>query len=230
MIALHGCAGLYAESGDLTPRHRDWAERWIEQGYAVLLPDSFSARGVDEICSRDQRQIRVGYERNRDLYAALEYAESQPFIRADKIALVGWSNGAMTVLAAIAAQTHARPANLAHLPAVAIAFYPGCKPSLERTDWLPPTVPLHILIGESDDWTPANECIELARKAEQAGAPIELTVYPGAFHDFDDPTMTVHIRDHVATTTSGRATIGRDPAARADAIVRVTALLRAALH
>jgi len=230
VLALHGCAGLYGSNGELTPRHRDWAERWVSQGYAVLFADSFTPRGADEICSRDQRSIRTGYERNRDVYGALEYLESLPFIRADRIALVGWSNGAMTVLAAVAAQTQARPAALPYLPAVAIAFYPGCKPSLERREWMPPAVPLHILIGERDDWTPASECIELAAQARSAGAPFDLIVYPGAFHDFDDPAMKLHVRHHVSTTASGTATIGTDPAARADSLDRVAAILRKALQ
>jgi dienelactone hydrolase len=230
VVALHGCAGLYGGRGDLTARHRDWAERLVREGYVVLMPDSFSARGLDEICSRDQRTVRPSYERNRDVYGALEYLEGLPFVRTDRVALLGWSNGGMTVLAAVAARTRARPTTLPHLPVVAVAFYPGCRSTVERADWLPPAVALHILIGELDDWTPASECVELAAQAERVGAPIDVVVYPGAYHDFDDPVMKVHVRDRVATTPSGTATIGQDPAARADSVERVTRILRQALR
>lgn len=227
VVALHGCAGLYARGGELTARHRDWAERLVGEGYAVLLPDSFSARGVDEICSRDERTIRTAYERNRDAWGALTYLRSQPFVRADRVALLGWSNGAMTVLAAVAAQTRARPADAAP-PRVAVAFYPGCASTLARADWSP-MAPLHVLIGALDDWTAPQPCEALVARTQAAGGSADIVVYPGAFHDFDDPGMAVHTRGNVASTASGRATLGTNPAARADAIARVTRILRDAL-
>ena len=147
--------------------------------------------------------------------------ETLPFVRPEAIGLLGWSNGGMTVLSAISAHTHARPAALAHDFRVAVAFYPGCKPTLERDDWAPPVAPLHLLIGESDDWTPAAECLALAQRT-----PIDLVVYPGAFHDFDDPSMPVHQRHNVASTASGLATVGSNPVARADAIERVTRIFK----
>jgi dienelactone hydrolase len=228
VVALHGCAGLYAGT-DLTARHRDWAERLTGQGYVVLLPDSFSPRGYDEICSRDQRTIRPGYERDRDTYGALRFLEAQPFVRPDDVGLLGWSNGGITVLMTVSSHTRSRPRDLPHDFRVAVAFYPSCRTALERDDWMPPVAPLHVLIGESDDWTPAPPCVELGARAKAVNAPVEVVVYPGAYHDFDDPVMPVHTRGNVATTPSGRATIGSNPAARADAIARVTGIFRDAL-
>ena len=54
-----------------------------------------------------------------------------------------------------------------------------------------------ILVGELDDWTPAVECRNLAEgrddwgisRRKGMGVPIELTVYPGAYHDFDVPSF-----------------------------------------
>ena len=56
-------------------------------------------------------------------------------------------------------------------------------------------VPLLLLVGELDDWTPANECRNLAEgrddwgisREKGQGVPIQITVYPGAYHDFDVP-------------------------------------------
>jgi len=42
--------------------------------------------------------------------------------------------------------------------------------------------------------------------------------------------MKLHVRHHVSTTASGTATIGTDPAARADSLDRVAAILRKALQ
>ena len=62
----------------------------------------------------------------------------------------------------------------------AIAYYPLCVlPGVMMT------APMMILIGEADDWTPADRCREMIAKARPDGAPIALTVYPGAHHAFD---------------------------------------------
>jgi dienelactone hydrolase len=230
IIVLHGCAGLYRrQRTELAPRDREYAERFVAQGYVVLMPDSFSARGVDQICSRHDRPVRPSYERNRDTYGALVWLSGQPYVRADRVGLLGWSNGAMTVLAAVAHETRSRPADLAHDFRVAVAFYPGCEETLRRTDWDPPVAPLHVLIGENDDWTPAPPCVALVDRARSRGAPVDIVVYPGSYHDFDDPQMPVHVRHDVATTDSGTATLGTNPVARADAIARVTVIFRDAL-
>jgi dienelactone hydrolase len=229
IIALHGCAGLFASTGELAARDRDWAERLSAQGYVVLLPDSFGPRGKREICSQSQRLIRPAYERARDVYGALEFLDAQPDVDPARVAIFGWSNGAITTLAAIAAHSRARPHELAHDFRVAIAFYPDCRSSLARGDWAPPIAPLHVLIGANDDWTPAAPCSELVDRVRALGASADIVVYPDAFHDFDDPVMRVHTKHDVATTASHTVTIGGNPVARADAIDRVTKILHDAL-
>ncbi len=229
IVALHGCAGLFASNGDLAPRDRDWAERLAAQGYVVLLPDSFGPRGQREICSQSQRLIRPAYERARDAYGALEFLDARSDVDPERVAIFGWSNGAITTLAVIAAHSRARPHELAHDFRVAIAFYPDCRSSLARSDWAPPLPPLHLLSGANDDWTPAAPCSELVDRVRALGAAADIVVYPDAFHDFDDPVMRVHTKHDVATTASHTATIGANPAARADAIDRVTRILHDAL-
>jgi dienelactone hydrolase len=228
VVALHGCGGLYARRGDLSGRHRDWAERLVRSGHVVLFPDSFGARGLDEVCTRRDRPVRPGRERSADAYGALAYLQSLSFVRADRVALLGWSNGGATVLATIGGDAPARRAGAGDFR-VAIAFYPGCNAALRDAAWLPLAAPLHILIGGADDWTPAAACRALADRAAAAGAPLALTVYDGAYHDFDAPNLAVHVRRDVATTASGTATLGTNEPARAAAIARVEAILRSAL-
>jgi dienelactone hydrolase len=230
VVALHGCAGLFLTDGSFARRDSDWALRLRELSYVVLLPDSFNSRGIDEICTRSQRMIRPGYERARDAYGALRYLQALPFIRKARVALVGWSNGGVAVLSTLAASLRARPTQLASDFRTAIAFYPACERTLDRPDWLPLIAPLTILIGGADNWTPAEPCVALGRRANAAGANVEVVVYPQAFHDFDAPTMPIHTIRNLATTDTGAATLGTDPAARADAILRVTHILMDALH
>ncbi len=64
------------------------------------------------------------------------------------------------------------------------------------------TVPTLILIGEDDDWTPADACRKLVEgrddwgisRQKGAGAPIRLVVYPGAYHAFDVPALQTPIQ------------------------------------
>jgi dienelactone hydrolase len=59
------------------------------------------------------------------------------------------------------------------------------------------TAPALILIGEKDDWTPADDCRRLVEgeneigmsREKSDGPPIRLIVYPGAYHGFDRPGL-----------------------------------------
>ena len=63
----------------------------------------------------------------------------------------------------------------------AVAYYPACSVVPLPTF----TAPVLILIGEADDWTPANRCREMVAHARPDSAPITLQVYPDAHHAFD---------------------------------------------
>jgi dienelactone hydrolase len=58
-------------------------------------------------------------------------------------------------------------------------------------------------------------------------------VYPGAHHSFDAPATPIRyrpeVRNHSKPGDCSGATVGTDPAARADAIAEVTAFLAARL-
>ncbi len=236
VVAMHGCGGLFRFSGkhkgEVVERNADWAERLASDGFVVLLPDSFGPRGVHESCTVKDRPVDSRRERPRDAYGALVWLQSQPFVKPDRIAILGWSNGGGTVLATVASDFPGRPATLAKGDfRAAVAFYPGCsdpKASRSARDWRT-RIPLMILNGEADDWTPAAPCQGLVSAAVSRGEPVELHLYPGAYHDFDAPDMRVHERTGLARAPTGRAHVGTNPAARADALKRVPEFLHAKL-
>jgi dienelactone hydrolase len=221
IVLMHGCGGLRDKSGRLAARHADWAQRFHGLGYVVLHVDSFTPRGVPELCTVKNRPVNPNRERVRDAYGALLYLQSLPFVRADRIGLMGWSHGGSTVLSTVAEQARGRPRTLDKGDfRAAVAFYPGCRASLQSRTWTT-RIPLEILHGEKDDWTPIEPCRALVLRVRTAGAPVELVTYPNAFHGFDTPNSAVRVRKDVATTPTGTATVGTDPKARADAITRV---------
>jgi dienelactone hydrolase len=218
VVALHGCAGLRDASGDLSLRHKDWAERLSSQGFIVLFPDSFASRGLGPQCKNSDRAVHPSRERVADAKAAFDYLAALPQVKANAISLLGWSNGGSSVLYSVMPKNAADRGDFAR----AIAFYPGCRVPLEKGRWAS-RIPLLILIGEADDWTPAAPCKALVEEASAHGEPVQIKTYADAYHDFDHPHLPVHVVDQLAFTASGKgsAHTGTNAAARAYAIEHV---------
>lgn len=220
IVALHGCGGLYTGKGALDGRYIDYARRWLAQGWHVLLVDSFSGRGRREICREPaaQRTIRVATRRD-DVNAALEWLAARSDADARRIALIGWSHGGSTLLRTIDAPAW----TLA--PAAAVALYPGCSDALKRRGYTP-AVPLLMLVGADDDWTPPQPCAALAQRLQaETAAPVQFVSYEGSYHGFDRRSP-VRWLEGVPNGVDGRGVhVGGNPAARAVALPRIQAFL-----
>jgi dienelactone hydrolase len=219
VLLLHGCAGPLTAKGQIAARERAWMNLFVSKGYIALLLDSFNPRGFSSICTKGQRPLTAETDRPYDAYAALGWLRAQPFVNGDKIAVMGWSHGAMTTLATISDAMiqeigWIQPGFLA-----AVAFYPGCI-ALNKTNYVN-KVPLLMQLGAKDDWTPAKHCVAMAKAAASRGsAPIALDVYPGAYHAFDNPAGKVGVRSTNSGAGERQVHVGADPAARAKAIPR----------
>lgn len=229
VVALHGCAGLYATSGErkgqLNERHQAMADMLLAQGYAVVFPDSFAPRGAGPLCKQKlaDRKIRQT-ERRRDALATLNWVAAQPWANTSKIALLGWSHGGSAVLAAT--DRHQREVAAQSVRAsVAIAFYPGC--SAARKAGYQPNTRLLLLLGQLDDWTPPGPCIALG---QTVGAQVQ--VYAGSHHDFDKPTGSVKLHSDIPNGANPGHGVhsGANPAAREKAYARVREALRVAFN
>lgn len=215
LVLLHGCAGVQ-------PFHRAWAREIAAQGIAVLLPDQFTPRGVDRTCERTGGRMVEQRERRADTYAALHLLAARPDIDADRIAVMGFSNGAMTVLNALIPGLNDAPVPRFR---AGIALYPDCT----GFRGIGVGAPMLILVGQKDDWTPAAVCDEYLRRLPGTSAPVQLKTYPGAHHSFDDPEQrTFHLARAVnphARFGHG-ATVGYDRAAHEAARADVRDFLR----
>lgn len=209
VVALHGCGGPFPD------RDGQWRDLLTAQGHAVLLPDSFGSRGLGSQCRNADRGVSPNGARRRDTVAAVEWLAARPETPAGGVVVIGWSNGGSTVLAAAAVGL--MPKGLVR---GFVAFYPGCRVYAERA-WQP-SAPLLIVMGDSDDWTPAAPCRVLA---ERFPTLIKLVLYPGAYHDFDAPGRPVRVRQGLAFTAGGNgaAHVGTNPEAREAALREVPA-------
>lgn len=227
LVMLHGCTGLRTRTGAIQAKLRFWAEHLRDLGYVTLLVDSFAPRGIDEVCT-GRHLLSPVRDRADDARGALRYLQSRPDVRTDRIALLGWSNGAAATLSVVFDRGTAERDFRA-----AVAFYPNCTRNYPGGPDFRPYAPLYVLVGALDDWTPAAPCMALIERARAVGAPIAIKVYPGAHHSFDAPATPVRyrpeVRNHNKPDGCSGATVGTDPAARADAIAEVTGFLAARL-
>lgn len=220
VVALHGCGGLNRSNAD---RDEAWARRLTENGFVVLFPDSFGSRNLGPQCRVRRRLVNSNRERVADAFAALRWLQAQPYVNPDRVSLLGWSNGASTVLWTVR-RTGATPPNPPDFR-TAVALYPGCRRS-NATAWSA-RVPTLVLIGAADDWTPAAPCEQMIAAARGRSAQVALTVYRGAYHGFDHPNRPVKVVKGVARSADGSGTVhlGTNAAARDDAYKRVLAWL-----
>jgi dienelactone hydrolase len=181
VLLLHGCGGAYAANGRLSVRMRDYAA-WINrQGFHALVLDSLTPRGERELCTQRIGTRRVTIENRRlDAIAGVAWLAQRGDVQPQRIGLLGWSHGGSTVLAATNLH-HPAARDAAVQPAFAIAFYPGCEAELKRG--YAAAAELLVLVGEADDWTPAEPCRQLAASA--SGRDVRLVAYAGAYHGFD---------------------------------------------
>jgi dienelactone hydrolase len=219
VVALHSCEGLMDRSGALARRYSEWGNDLVAAGFAVVFPDSFGSRGLGSQCRVRERKVRSSRQRVTDANAARHWLQTQPWIIASHVSLIGWSSGGIAALWAV------RPRGGQHDTSTdfrsAVALYPGCR-RLRETAWST-RVPTLVLVGANDDWTPASSCQQMVAGARGRSARAQVIVYPGAQHDFDRPDSPVRLRTGLANTAdpSGKAHSGTNPAARADALKRV---------
>lgn len=184
VVLLHSCNGNWKRLDER------WGKLVASWGYVTLTVDSFGPRGLNNTCSSGA-VVDLAF----DAYRALGYLVRQRFVDPDRIAVLGFSQGAWQALTSvergIIEQTSPNKFR------AAIGFYPHCLGF--KGDM---TVPTLVLIGELDDWSPAAECRNMvdgrddwgiSRQKDQ-GIPIKLIVYPGAHHAFDAAGLTTPIQ------------------------------------
>jgi dienelactone hydrolase len=225
VVFLHGCGGLLSRSGAINAREQDWAARLNAIGISVLMVDSHTPRHHGQMCAPATFDGAILRARPFDAVAALRYLQDQDFVQPDRIGLIGWSQGGGVVLNTIRSGSPVQSAlTAAGGFRAAIAFYPGgCNTAVHRLAWDSP-VPLLILIGEGDLWTPADRCGALMATATPA-TKVTMQTYPGAYHDFDWPGRPVREVPAYRTRDGVVPIVGTDDAARTDALQRVPAFL-----
>jgi dienelactone hydrolase len=191
LIMLHGCGGPRPFLDDMT-------RVAVRAGAAVINVDSYAHRRISRIAAYATvcTGARLwGRERAGDLYAALAWARQQNWADRDRIAAIGWSHGAWTIMDALSLRSGAemaRATGLTDLPAeplegLAGAFlvypYTGVGTYVGQRDWR--IAPRSVAIIAGRDYIVGSSRAALERQRAR-GAPIDILLFENATHAFED--------------------------------------------
>jgi dienelactone hydrolase len=177
VVYVSGCSGINSPFG--RAQQKAAIDHLLSKGVATLIIDPFTPRNEPQgVCANlgnlDEKTALQYFTRGgNDVLAALNVLEAMPDIDTKHIFLQGYSYGAISSLFATDTKN---PANRAKVAGV-IAYYPFCY------DGVDPSVPVLVMVGEKDDWTPAAKCQAVAGKTN-----FEVVVYPADTHAFNTPS------------------------------------------
>jgi carboxymethylenebutenolidase len=159
----------------------DWvkeqASKLAEQGYAALAVDLY--RGKVATTPEEAHEIMRGVPQDRaarDLHAAFEFLQSQPNVRKDRIASIGWCmGGGYSLDVALAEPTlTAAVINYGHL-----ATDPAAIGKIHAA----------ILgnFGGQDKGIPPADVNNFEAELKKQGKQADIKIYPDAGHAFENP-------------------------------------------
>ena len=159
--------------------HYDYMKMYQKNSFATFELNSFKSRNITSTVG-SQIEITTA-AMILDAYRAFEKLLEHPNIDKNNVSITGWSlGGAVALFSGWEPLRNAITNSLkfsSHL-----AFYPPCFFDPENTNFT--EKPIHILIGELDNWTPAKPCVTFVEKINLK-KNIGVTVFPNSHHSFD---------------------------------------------
>jgi len=194
-IVMHACDGVL-------PPTVQWARELNAMGYVALVLDSFTGRGVKEVCT-GKTPVSIG-SRLADLYRAHELLATHPNVDPERIAVLGFSHGGWAAIWASQTQFQRRFMRGTRADIAAfLAFYPvGCNVRLLNETAMGGG-PVRIFQGTADDWGTPEQCRDWVARRRAAGRDVSIVEYAGAMHGFDIPAFATPQRFDDAVNPSG---------------------------
>jgi dienelactone hydrolase len=185
---FHGCGGV----GQNNTRMAELLKGW---GYAALVVDSFSSRGLKDICGRNWPTQADAEKRALDIDATGLWLHDQAWAVPTRHAFMGYSyGGGVGLLRVLNKRTDIR------VPTgwkAAVLIYPDCALGEAIGASLRPRLPTLMAMGALDDWTPVGQCEALLKRVAVDRDLIETRIYPDAHHSFDALGLPVRYLDGV---------------------------------
>ena len=191
VILIHGSGGV---GGNVDA----WAREINALGVAAFILDTFSGRGIVSTVN-DQSQLD-SLAMTIDAYRALSLLAQHPRIDPERIAVMGFSKGA--VPAVYSSNERFRklynPAKVSF--AAHIGLYTPCNVQYRDDDKVT-GAPIRLFHGIADDYVAIAPCRAYVERLKRAGANVVLTEYADAFHAYDSTAFSMPIALPWALTT-----------------------------
>ena len=193
IVLGHQCGGLvFSKSNPQIANWSmlQWAKDFQQSGYVVLLLDFMGPRGAQQLCQGPQNGVTLGRV-VKDFYQAASHIRKLPYVSPEKVAFVGFSQGAFIALFNNSKAVRQEFSQNRGFDAY-VSFYPPCRiPSMGPEKILLDVVqkdiekPHLFLLGGYDNESPASDCQELLEPVQSSGKPIQLHVYQEETHCWD---------------------------------------------
>ncbi len=204
VVLLHGNGGI------MGARELTYARQFAAMGVAALAVDVFAARRdmVTDFTSRVLNVTEAMFL--ADAYAALDWLDSRPDVDGARVAVMGFSYGAMATMYAAQQQIAEIYSPGGARFAAHVSFYGPCIARFE--DRRATGAPVLMLMGALDAIIDVDRCREVADDLEAGGATVDMVVFPDAYHQWDG--AVTRPREVGRTIAECRLEVG------ADAVVR----------
>jgi dienelactone hydrolase len=181
MVILHG------SGGDWSGRSVNLAMELARMGVAGLAVDTFVARNLKTTDDYLERLEKAPiFTQMADGLSALLALQAHPFIDTERIGVTGFSLGAGSTLYMMFEPVieNVLGKDGPRFSAYAM-FYGGCR--VEFDDFRVEGSPLLIMMGEKDESMSIPGCRKFQQRLQEMGVDVELKVYEGAGHGWDNP-------------------------------------------
>jgi len=213
VIIMPGCGGNSPPA--VAAGLRAHATRLVRNGIAAGIIDVL---GGGSICANLSALVSLEASAARKAAAAAAQLAKDPRIAAARIGFMGQSFGGSVALRLASPSQRGGASAFAAI----VAYYPWCGDGYGgrgRTDF---DVPVLILGGGADDWTPVSRCKALGG----GGIRPAVAVFPGAHHSFDLPGLP----QQKIAGVGGSYTVAGNPAAASASAGRYLAFFKSRLR
>jgi len=235
VVMMHGCAGIWsnrvvgATNSNGTPNLQNNIEKWglklASEGYVALAVDSFTRRRPSGVPESDWQNQCSGTTyagsvdpyttRVQDARAAFAYLDGDSRIDSTRIGLLGWSQGAQSVMVESALTyrdiNSARSGSDVTPFRISVVFYPGCGSDLgfgsPSSSYWRPNHDFRMNLAELDPLranceTRASTAINTYGASSGSGRQVLRITYADANHGFDGESQTWPSSSSCATGAS----------------------------
>jgi dienelactone hydrolase len=190
VVLIHGSGGIGAAM-DM------WVHHFNQAGIATFVIDTFTGRGIISTVA-DQTQLH-SLSMMVDAYRALDLLAKHPRIDTEKIAVMGFSKGALgSVFSASTRFKSAYGSNKTF--AAHIGLYTPCNSRyLGDTELI--GKPLRLFHGTTDDYVSVQPCRDYVKSLQAKGVDVTLTEFPDTEHAYDSPVLPKKLAFPTAQST-----------------------------